>query len=86
MVRRANDVFSANIDTELVMMRLESNGYFGLDAIGRRIWELLAAPRTVSAICTALAAEYDVAPAECEADVVRFLGELAAYGVVDVQV
>ena len=29
------------------MMRLESNGYFGLDAVGRRIWELLDEPRTV---------------------------------------
>ena len=85
VVRQAGDVFSANIDAELVMMRLESNGYFGLDAIGRGIWELLAEPRSVSAICAALVAEYDVAPAACAADVLHFLNELVAYGVVAVE-
>lgn len=53
VVRRANDVFSANIDTELVMMRLESNGYFGLDAIsGWRIWN--CSPRRARLVLFAL--------------------------------
>ena len=76
VVKRANDVLAANVDDELVMMRLESNGYFGLDAIGRRIWELLDEPRTVGEICSTLLDEYDVQPAACEADVLRFLNEL----------
>jgi len=84
VVVQAGDVLTANVDTELVMMRLESNGYFGLDAIGRRIWELIAAPRPVAAICAALVEEYAVAPDTCEADVLRFLQELVDYGVVAV--
>lgn len=85
VVSQASDVLSAAVDTELVMMRMESSGYFGLDAIGRRIWELLDQPRTVAAICATLLNEYDVQPAECEADVLRFLGELVTYGVVVVR-
>jgi hypothetical protein len=85
VVAQAGDVLVANVDTELVMMRLESNGYFGLDAIGRRIWELIAQPQPVSAICARLLTEFDVTPDACEADVLGFLNELAGYGVITVQ-
>lgn len=79
-VRRVDDVTSADVDNELVMMRLESNGYFGLDTIGRRIWELMAEPRAVSQICAKLQEEYDVSDEECERDVLHYLRELDGYG------
>ncbi|MCB9139778.1 MAG: PqqD family protein [Caldilineaceae bacterium] len=85
IVSRADDVLAANVDNELVMIRLESDGYFGLDEIGRRIWELLDEARTVDAICSSLLEEYDVQPADCEADVLRFLSELEEHGVVFVE-
>ena len=80
IVRRVDDVMSAEVDNEMVMMRLESNGYFGLDDIGRRIWELLAEPRPVADICTELRAEYEVEQGECERDVLRYLQELDEHG------
>ncbi|MCB0047278.1 MAG: PqqD family protein [Caldilineaceae bacterium] len=82
---RAEDVLTAKIDNELVMVRLESNGYFGLDAIGRRIWELLEEPCSVGRLCAVLVDEYDVEPATCEADVVHFLSKLEEFGVVNIQ-
>ena len=85
VVARASDVMAAIVDDELVMIRLESDGYFGLDAIGRRIWELLDEPRTVGEICSSLLEKYDVQPADCEADVQRFLGELQEHGVITVE-
>lgn len=80
IVRRVDDVMSAEVDNEMVMMRLESNGYFGLDDIGRRIWELLAEPRPVADICTELRAEYEVDEEECERDILRYLHELDEHG------
>lgn len=85
VVAQADDVLAANVDSELVMMRLESNGYFGLDAIGRRVWELLRTPRTVASLCAELEQEYDVEPAACESDVLRFLNELVGYGIVEIR-
>ena len=85
VVKRADDVMAANVDDELVMLRMESNGYFGLDAIGRRIWEMLEEPRTVASICSTLLDEYDVDAAACEADVLYFLAELEKHGVVATQ-
>jgi len=85
IVRRVDDVMTAEVDNELVMMRLESNGYFGLDTIGRRIWELLAEPRPVSRICAELLEEYDVSAEECERDVLHYLRELDGYGLLQVR-
>jgi hypothetical protein len=79
-IRRIEDVMTAEVDNEMVMMRLESNGYFGLDEIGRRVWELLAEPRSVAELCDLLCEEYDVSPAECERDTLLFLGELDSHG------
>ena len=79
-VHRVNDVMTADVDNELVMMRLESNGYFGLDAIGRRIWELLDEPRTVAQLCALLCEEYEVSAEECERDLLHYLKELEAHG------
>ena len=79
-VHRVNDVMTADVDKELVMMRLESNGYFGLDAIGRRIWELMDEPRTVAELCTLLCDEYEVSAQECERDLLHYLKELEGHG------
>jgi len=80
IVQRVDDVMSAEVDNEMVMMRLESNGYFGLDDIGRRIWELLGEARSVADICAELRAEYEVDEEDCERDVLRYLQELAEHG------
>jgi len=80
IVRRVDDVMSAEVDNELVMMRLESNGYFGLDTIGRRIWELMVEPRTVGQICDQLQEEYEVSAEVCERDLLHYLRELDGHG------
>lgn len=74
------DMPSAEIGDELVVLDEPENRYLGLDATGRRVWELLDGVRTVSDICTELAQEYDVAPERCADDVVRFLAQLQDAG------
>ena len=57
--------------------------YFGLNAVGSRVWELLASHRTLDALCAALATEYpDVDPDTIRADVGELLEELMEYGLV----
>ena len=85
VVCQARDVTTAPVDEELFMMRMESNSYYGLDAIGRHIWELLAESRTVAELCAALCAKYQVSAEQCEADVLHFLGSLAKDGVITVK-
>jgi hypothetical protein len=79
-VRRADGLLTADIDGELLMMSVEQGRYFNLNAVGSRIWELLAAPVKVDGLVEALTAEYDVAPAEARQEVERFLGALRERG------
>jgi hypothetical protein len=67
----------ASAGEELVMMSIEAGNYYGLDPTGRRIWEMIGEPQTVSEICARLVAEYDVPPDVCESEVLAFLSELA---------
>lgn len=79
---RADTFMTAEMDDDLVMMSLENNAYFGLDDIGKAIWELLETPTTIEALCDSLLDRYDVEPAQCRADVIAFLTELHNEGMV----
>ena len=70
---RRGEVLAANLADELVMMNLESSSYYGTNTVGNRIWELLEQPRTVSELCAALQAEFDVDDETCQRDVLPFI-------------
>lgn len=83
LVRR--DAFiTSPMDKELAMMSMESNAYFGLDAIGRAIWEMLERPMTVNALCDGLLERFEVEPEQCLADVLPFLEELRGENMIQV--
>ena len=76
MYIRNKKIISAAIDTELVMMDVDKGAYFGLDGIGTRIWNLLAAPQTLSQLSDKLMAEYNVDRATCEQDIHQLLDQM----------
>lgn len=70
------------VDGDLVILNLASGNYIGLDDIGRRIWELLETPHRIDDLCAVLREEYR-GPADAIAcDVLDFLAELAAEGMI----
>jgi hypothetical protein len=73
---RDSSLTTAPVDQDLVVLSLASNQYIALDAIGRRVWELLATPQRVEALCAQLGEEFDGAPEQIAADLVTFLDEL----------
>jgi hypothetical protein len=81
-VRRSEDQIAAPVDDEIIILSVERGSYFGLDDIGSDIWERLATPMRVDALCDALAAEYDADRATIERDVLALLDKLAAAGLV----
>ncbi len=76
-------VFCA-LGDEGVLLQLQTGTYYGLNAVGRRIWELLAQPRTVEEICAAILEEFEVEPARCENDVIAILQQLQAAQLIQV--
>ncbi|HEX4275647.1 MAG TPA: PqqD family protein [Bryobacteraceae bacterium] len=84
ILRRNDQILCSAVDAErAVMMSLEKSRYYGLNATGLRIWELLEQPRSVAGICAHICEEFEVDPPECEAAVLRFAGELVRSGIVD---
>jgi hypothetical protein len=76
------DLMISDLDGDTVMMSLERSAYFGLDAVGSRIWQLLAQPTTLQALCAQLMAEFTVDEATCQRDVVNFIHQLLEEGLI----
>jgi Coenzyme PQQ synthesis protein D (PqqD) len=83
-VARFGELMSAPVDKEIVILSLASNHYVGLDDIGRRVWELLEAPRRMDELCQQLAGEFDATAEQIAADVLPFLVQLESEGLVHV--
>lgn len=75
----SDDQVHTALGDEAVILGLEDGVYYGLDAVGARVWSLLAEPRRVSEIVAAVTAEFDVSAERCERDVLALLGELAEH-------
>ena len=78
----SGDAIASSVGDETVILQLKNGAYFGLDAVGTRIWELLKEGHGPDAICAQMAEEYDVAPGQLDADVRRLLGELESNEIV----
>lgn len=75
-------IICRELSGETVLLNLESGIYYGLDAVGTRVWRLLARGLTVAEVCAALVEEYDVAPEVLRDDVARLVEELRQHGIV----
>jgi Coenzyme PQQ synthesis protein D (PqqD) len=81
----AKDQVSSDLDGEVAILDLKAGVYYGLDAVGARIWSLIQEPRTVNEIRDILLEEYDVEPERCERDLLVLLRRLADEGLVEVR-
>jgi len=81
----AKDQVSCDLAGEAAILNLESGAYYGLDAVGARVWHLLQEPRTVQDIRETLLMEYEVEADRCERDLLALLQDLAAAGLIEVR-
>jgi hypothetical protein len=77
-VRVPDDVVFRALDGEAVVLNLESGIYFGLDAIGTRMWQLVTELESIGSARDQLLAEFDAPAAQLESDLLTFVGELHA--------
>jgi hypothetical protein len=82
IVSRSPSVLTAQIDSEVVMMSVEQEEYFGLDDIGSDIWKRLDPPCTFADLIDRLAADYDADRENIAEDVRALLATMAEHGVV----
>jgi hypothetical protein len=73
----SDEQVSTSLGEETVILGMGDGVYYGLDAVGARVWTLLATPQRVSELVSAVTQEFDVGAEECERDVLALLDELA---------
>ena len=74
----SDEQVSTSLGDETVILGMRDGVYYGLDAVGARVWALVASPRRVSDLVQAITREFDVAPERCEEDLLALLEELSA--------
>jgi hypothetical protein len=84
-VQIATDVVFRELDGEAVILNLESGVYFGLDPIGTRIWQLCQEHASLRSVWEAMQREFDESAETLESDLLAFIDELSARGLVTIQ-
>lgn len=74
----SDEQVSTAVGDETVILGMRDGVYYGLDAVGARVWALVASPRRVSELVLAITEEFDVSPERCERDLLTLLDELSA--------
>ena len=85
IVVASSDQVSCDLAGEAAILRFNSGVYYGLDAVGAYIWNLIQQPITVSALRDAVLEAYDVEPTRCERDLLALLRKLADEGLIEVR-
>lgn len=82
VVQRGTECVEARMGDQTVMMSIAQGRYFAVEETAQRIWQLVGEPRRVREISAILQGEYEVAPDQCEAQLLAFLDDLAASGLI----
>ena len=73
-------VMSRLVGDETVLLDLASGIYFGLDGVGKRIWESVAEGQNLAQTIAAITREFEVDEAQAQADVIKFTNDLVERG------
>jgi len=75
--RHTEIIDSALSETEAVMLNMDKGNYYGVEDVAKFIWDALAEPLSISALCDRIMAYYvEVDRASCEQDALNFAREL----------
>ena len=74
--RIPDEVIFRELDGEAVVLNLDTGIYFGLDAVGTRIWRLLVERKPLKAVLETLIDEYEAPPDRLQRDLLAFVQRL----------
>lgn len=74
----------SELDGEAVLLKLQSESYFGLDEIGTRMWQLLLSSDSVQLAYDALLSEFEVAPEVLRVTLTELLDNLLQQGLLEI--
>jgi len=75
---------SCPLGDESAILNLKNSVYYGMNAVGARVWNLLQQPRSVSDLRDVLLDEYEVEKELCERDLIALLQRMQGEGLIEV--
>jgi hypothetical protein len=80
--QRAVDLLEAELGEEMVALDAEAGTCFGFNEVAATVWRELESPKTAADLRTALLAEYEVDPEQCDRELADLLQDLSARGLI----
>jgi len=84
IVKRGKEILFSQLDDALLAIDADDGYCYGLNETAGRVWEIIATPQPVAAVCTQLCNEYTVDETTCLREVIALLQHLIAAGLVQV--
>jgi Coenzyme PQQ synthesis protein D (PqqD) len=81
-IRQSAEVASSRLGDAGVLVHLQTNRIFEVNATALRIWELAADGRRLDEIEQTLRREFDVAPERLRSELLALVGELSREGLI----
>lgn len=77
-----DDLVIEAVEDEFLILDLSSNLYFGLNELGRVIWQALGTGRNFGEVVTEICDNFEVEEAVARVDAAEFIGDLIGRGLV----
>jgi hypothetical protein len=71
---------AARLGEEMALLDLDKGEYLGFNATAAFVWQLLEKPRSLTELCSCLAAEFDVEEARCRTEVLALVRKMIEAG------
>lgn len=79
------DVLVNETGGEAVLLHLKTERYFGMDAVGTRMWQAITRAESLETAFSELLEEYDVEPEQLRQDFDRWVARLAEAGLIELR-
>jgi hypothetical protein len=76
---------SCPLGDESAILNMKNSVYYGVNAVGATVWNLLKEPRTIAEIRDTILDEYEVDAVRCEQDLLVLLEEMRNEGLIEVR-
>jgi hypothetical protein len=76
---------SCGLGDESAILNMKNSVYYGINAVGTRVWNLIGEPRSIIQLRDTLLEEYEVDLARCEKDLLQLLEQMRAEGLIEVR-
>jgi hypothetical protein len=85
VIAKNEEIVTADMDGETVMMSIEMGKYYSLGKTGSVIWSMIDTPLSIEELIEKLMGKYNAGREQCEKDVLSFLGEMLEEGIITIQ-